>query len=116
MRTDLEARNIPLVLSTFIVKYRREQDRATQIANADVAFYYMPWMSIDGMLDAMDVYNNAILDYAKRHDVASSTIARRFRRTRDHFSDCMHLKDPGAEAMADRFYRYIRTANLIDSI
>ena len=30
----------------------------------------MPWMSIDGMLDAMDVYNQAILDYARRDERA----------------------------------------------
>ena len=65
MRMALAERNIPLVVSTFIVKYRRHQDRATQIANADVAFYYMPWMSIDGMLDAMDKYNAAIIEYRR---------------------------------------------------
>ena len=78
------------MLSTFIVKYRRIQDRATQIANADVAFYYMPWMSIDGMLDAMDVYNQAILDYATR---AACPCRRPERSLADaeHFTDCMHL-------------------------
>jgi hypothetical protein len=52
MRATLAQRNTPFLLSTSIVKYRRSQSRATKIANADVAFYYMPWMSIDGMLDA----------------------------------------------------------------
>src|SRR5262249_48280182 len=64
MRQQLAAKDVPFVLSTFIVKFRRNQPRETQIANADVDFYYMPWMSIDGMLDAMDTYNKAILDYA----------------------------------------------------
>ena len=31
MRADLAAKDVPFVLSTFIVKYRRSQDRATQI-------------------------------------------------------------------------------------
>src|SRR6185503_16030554 len=50
MRRLLAAQDIPLVLSTFIVKFRRNQPREIQLANADVEFYYMPWMSIDGML------------------------------------------------------------------
>lgn len=105
MRALLAERNVPLVLSTFMVKYRRDQDRATQIANADVAFYYMPWMSIDGMLDAMDVYNQALLDYGKSKGLL--VIDDRFAIPPDdeHFSDCMHLKDKGNEVMAQRMFK-----------
>jgi hypothetical protein len=108
MRTDLAAKNIPLVLSTFIVKYRRDQDRATQIANADVAFFYMPWMSIDGMLNAMDVYNQAILDFGNKNGL--TVVDDRFAIPPDaaHFSDCMHLLDKGNAAMAERFYQQLR--------
>jgi lysophospholipase L1-like esterase len=109
MRRELAARNVPLVLSTFIVKYRRDQDRALQIANADVAFYYMPWMSIDGMLDAMDVYNSAILDYGKRTGLAVVDDRNIIPPDAQHFTDCMHLADKGNEVMAERFYRYLRT-------
>ena len=107
MRQELSARNVPLVLSTFIVKYRRDQDRATQIANADVAFYYMPWMSIDGMLDAMDVYNAAVLDYGKRTGVPVVDDRATISPDNKHFTDCMHLSDKGNEAMADRFARFV---------
>jgi lysophospholipase L1-like esterase len=108
MRAALAEKNIPFVLSTFIVKYRRNQDRATQIANADVAFYYMPWMSIDGMLDAMEVYNQAILDYAKRQNLPVVDDREAIPADAQHFTDCMHLGDRGAEAMAERFARYLR--------
>jgi len=111
MRSDLAARDVPLVLSTFIVKYRRSQDRATQIKNADVAFYYMPWMSIDGMLDAMDVYNQAILDYGHREGLMAIDDREAVPPDAEHFSDCMHFLDKGAEAMADRLAR-----NLIHSV
>jgi lysophospholipase L1-like esterase len=113
MRTSLAQRHTPLVLSTFIVKYRRSQDRATQIANADVAFYYMPWMSIDGMLDAMDVYNQAILDYAKRQNLPVVDDREAIPADAEHFTDCMHLADKGAEAMADRFARYLLQSGLV---
>src|SRR5262249_28074693 len=60
----LRSSSIPMVMSTFLVKYRRDQDRSSQRANADVAFYYMPWMSLDDLLDASDYYNDAIVAYA----------------------------------------------------
>jgi lysophospholipase L1-like esterase len=113
MRAMLAERHIPLVLSTFIVKYRRDQSRATQIANADVAFYYMPWMSIDGLLDAMDVYNDAVVKYGNR--VGLLVVDDRFAIPPDteHFSDCMHLLDKGNEAMAERFARALIKAGVV---
>jgi hypothetical protein len=116
MRQDLAARNIPLVLSTFIVKYRRDQDRATQIANADVAFYYMPWMSIDGMLDAMDRYNQAILDYGRKTGTPVIDDRASIPPDSGHFTDCMHLSDKGNEAMAQRFVRGLDRTQLLDGL
>jgi hypothetical protein len=114
MRADLEPRQVPLVLSTFLVKYRRDQDRATQIKNADVAFFYMPWMSIDGMLDAMDVYNQSILDYAKRRSLPVVDDREAIPPDAVHYSDCMHLLDPGSEAMAERFSRFLLDSRVLD--
>jgi GDSL-like Lipase/Acylhydrolase family len=113
MRATLAEKNIPFLLSTFIVKYRRNQDRATQVANADVAFYYMPWMSIDGMLDAMDVYNQAVLDYTKRQNLPVVDDRDAIPADAEHFTDCMHLADKGADAMAARFARYLQHSNLL---
>lgn len=111
MRRALAARDSPLVLSTFIVKFRRNQPRETQIANADVEFFYMPWMSIDGMLDAMDTYNQAILDYAARTGLPVVDDREAVPPDSEHFSDAMHFLDKGAEAMADRFFRYLQGSN-----
>ena len=116
MRAMLAKKNAPLVLSTFLSKYRRGQDRQTQIANADVAFYYMPWMSIDGMLNAMDVYNQAILDDAAREHSPVVDDREAIPADARHYADCMHLLDDGAEAMADRFYRHFKEARLLDGI
>jgi hypothetical protein len=116
MRQELAMREVPLVLSTFLVKYRRGQPRNVQIANADVAFYYMPWMSIDGMLDAMEVYNNAILTFAYQHGLPVVDDREAVPADADNYSDCMHLLDKGSEAMAERFSRYLQRSRLIDSI
>jgi lysophospholipase L1-like esterase len=111
MRRTLAARDIPLVLSTFIVKFRRNQPRETQLANADVEFYYMPWMSIEGMLNAMDTYNQSILEYAARNRLPVVDDREAVQPDSEHFSDAMHFLDKGAEAMADRFFRYLRTSD-----
>jgi lysophospholipase L1-like esterase len=116
MRVELDRRGTPLMLSTFLVKYRRNQDRATQMANADVAFYYMPWMSIEGMLDAMDVYNQAILDYAARAHLAVVDDREAIPPDAEHFTDCMHLTDKGAQAMAERFHRYMRAHGTMEPL
>ena len=116
MRQELAERDIPFMLSTFIVKYRRSQDRETQIANADVAFFYMPWMSIDGMLNAMDRYNRAILDYARAPQRGGRRRSRSDPADADHFTDCMHLGDKGAEAMAERFFRYMTAHKVMEQL
>ena len=116
MRAELDRRKVRMVLSTFIVKYRRNQDRATQIANADVAFFYMPWMSIDGMLDAMDRYNASILEYGRSHDVPVVDDRDAIPADAEHFTDCMHLADKGAASMANRFFRFLRTSGQMDRL
>ena len=103
----LKKNNIVLILSAFQVKYRRDQPRHVQIANADVAFYYMPWMSIEGMLDAVDVYNQAIVGYAQAQGVLVLTETDRFPADDVHFADCMHLSDRGCQSMARRFADFI---------
>jgi hypothetical protein len=116
MREELAHRDIPLVLSTFLVKYRRDQDRPTQTANADVAFFYMPWMSIDGMLHAMDTYNDAILAFAARHGLPVVDDRVAVPADDEHFVDCMHLSDRGADAMSQRFFRFLAESGLVDRL
>ena len=112
MRQDLADRHIRFMVSTFLVKYRRSQDRATQIKNADVAFFYMPWMSIEGMLDAMDTYNAAILEFAAQHQLPVVDDREAIPPDAAHYADCMHFNDRGSEAMADRFARYLTQSGI----
>jgi hypothetical protein len=73
----------------------------------------MPWMSIDGMLDAMDTYNQAILDYAAMNGLPVVDDRDAVPPDAEHFSDCMHFVDKGAEAMADRFFKYLRGSDAL---
>jgi lysophospholipase L1-like esterase len=114
MAAELQSRSVPFVLSTYLVKYRRDQDRNTQIANADVAFYYMPWMTIEALVDGIDAYNDAIIEYAKAHGLPVVEDCDSIPADSDHFADCMHLTDAGCSAMASRFADYLARSGLID--
>ena len=68
--------------------------------------------TIDGMLDAMDTYNAAILDYGRRAGVPVVDDRTVIPPDASHFTDCMHLSNKGNEVMADRFFRSIRGSAL----
>ena len=107
---------ISLVLSGFVTKYRPGQDRDTQGRNADVAFFYMPWMTIDGLLDAVAMYNSAILSFADAHDVPVIREIESIPADENHFADCMHLRDAGCEVMAQRFADFLIEEALIQQL
>ena len=116
MHNMLSERHIPLVLSCFLPKYRRDQPRETQIANADVAFYYMPWMTIDSLLDGVDLYNDAIVRFALSHQIPVVEDRTSIPADDAHFADFVHLRDAGCEAMAERFARLFDEQKILDPI
>src|SRR5262249_4427880 len=101
---------------TYLVKYRRGQERAVQIANADVAFFYMPWMTIDDLLDGIDYYNQAIVQYARSQRIPVVEDRESIPADSKHFADCMHLTDAGCTTMAGRFARFLESNKMIDRI
>ena len=116
MHNLLKERNIPLVLSAFVVKYRRNQERALQISNADIAGYYMPWMSIDDLLDGTDAYNKALVDYAHAHGVPVVEDTASVPADAKHFIDCVHFADAGAVLMADRLFNVLQQQNILQQL
>ena len=111
----LRQRRIPLVLSTFVAKYRRDQSRETQLANAGMAFYYMPWMTIEALLDEVDDYNGALLQYAAAHNVPVVDDRTMIPADPQHFVDWIHLTDEGSALMAKRFQRGLDEHSLVRS-
>jgi len=116
MNDLLKARNVDLVLSTYLVKYRREQPREEQIRNADVAFFFMPWMTVDLLLDGMDLYNAAIVDFARSNDVSVVTDRTSIPGESEYFVDCMHFTDRGHQMMAERVFKHFMAEGLVDSV
>jgi|GEM_PF-1097007 Lysophospholipase L1 and related esterases len=116
MQKLTKERCIPLVLSTFVVKYRRNQERPEQVANADIAFYYMPWMSMDDLLDGTDAYNAAVLEFGSTSGVPVVDDREVIPADAEHFVDCCHLADKGCARMAERFFSFLEQQQLVRPI
>jgi hypothetical protein len=116
MHNLLRERQIPLVLSSFLTKYRRDQPRAVQIANADVAFYYMPWMTIESLLDGIDIYNESIARFADSRGIPMATDRQSIPADGAHFADFCHLTDAGCEAMARRFADFLAEQRILEPV
>ena len=116
MHQELQARGVPFVLSTYLVKYRRDQTPAAQAANIGVLFYYMPWATPDDFLDAMDYYNEAIVAFARANGVP--VLEERVSIPGDdrHFVDYIHLTDAGCAKMAERFDRFLEEQKLVQPL
>jgi lysophospholipase L1-like esterase len=113
MRTLTAEHGVDFLLSTFIVKYRRDQPRATQIENASVAFFYMPWMTIDHLLDGIDLYNKALLEFAQAQGVPIVDDRESVPGDERHFVDWAHFSGEGTAKMAQRFARFLEEQGLM---
>lgn len=110
-----EKHRVRLLLTTFPVKYRRHQEKETRLTNADVAFYYMPWMSMDDLLDAMDMYNQAILNVASARDVPVVDLRESVPADATHFVDCMHMTDRGCQIVARELAEAITHSGMLNT-
>jgi lysophospholipase L1-like esterase len=110
---ELENRGIPMVMSTFFVKYRRNQPADVQMHNASGVFYYMPWMTLDTLLDGIDMYNDAIVEYARSHGVVVIDDRDSIPGDDRYFADWIHFADAGAAAMGERVGRFIEDHDLL---
>jgi len=91
-----------VALATFSYQMRSEQTPERQLAAAESALYYMPFMTPHGLIEAFTQYNEIIRDVARETgsviidgdtDIAADS---------EHFNDSVHFKDAGSVAMAKR--------------
>jgi lysophospholipase L1-like esterase len=122
-RTELEglldeARGAaPIVaVATFSTQYRREQSPDQQVKAADSSLFYMPYMSIQGLLDGFDAYNQAIREAAGRAGVILIGDEDSIPGDSLHFHDSVHFTDAGSEAMAERVYSALEKSPLLQSL
>jgi lysophospholipase L1-like esterase len=91
-----------VVLVTFSHRLRHGQTPEEQARAAVTSLYYMPYMSIDGLLTAFDAYNEAIRQVAKATGALLVNDELSIPGDSKHFVDSVHFTDAGSQAMAER--------------
>lgn len=70
-------------------------------------------MTIDGLLNGIDLYNNAVVGYAHSHGVPVVADRDSIPGDDQHFADWAHFADQGSAAMGVRFARFLEDRGLI---
>lgn len=91
-----------VVLVTFSHQLRRDQDPQRQAEAAETSLYYMPYMTIDGLLSAFDAYNRVIREVADRTGAVLIDGETMIPGDPIYFNDSVHFTDQGSRAMAER--------------
>jgi lysophospholipase L1-like esterase len=94
-----------VAVATFATQYRRDQSRNRQLDAAQTSLYYMPYMTVNGLLDSFDAYNRTIVQVADREGVILIGGELEIPGDRGHFTDSVHFTDAGSRAMADRVFK-----------
>ena len=111
-----------IVLATFSTRLRVDQSLEEQKQAASTSLYYMPYMSIPGLIEGYRTYNSIIRDVARESGVLLVGHEDSIPGDAIHFVDSVHFTDLGSQAMAERiftaitasenFRRLVATANL----
>jgi lysophospholipase L1-like esterase len=108
--------NCQLVLSAFVVKFRKNQQLEHQIRNAGLALHQMPFMTLNTLYAGFDLYNRAIESYATRNSLPFIADMDTIPGDNIHFFDSIHFTDEGTKKMAHRFFEAIVRGRLIEKI
>jgi len=91
-----------VALVTFSHQFRPEQTPEQQLAAAASALYYMPFMTLQGLMDAFRQYNQIIAEVAGETGAVLIGDETMIPGDSDHFNDAVHFKDAGSRIMAKR--------------
>lgn len=116
IHTMVKNRGVSLVLATFIVKYRRDQSPEQQVKNADIAFYYMPWMRMEHLVRGIDLYNDALLTFGRDYAIPVVDDRECVPPDAEHFVDCMHFTRAGCSIMARRMATFLQKEGLLQRV
>lgn len=105
-----------VVLATFSFRLRHGQTPEEQAAAAATSLYYMPYMSIDGLLRAADAYNVAIREVAAETGAVVVEVAEEIPGDALHFVDSVHFTDQGSAAIADLVTRRLLEPATLDLV
>lgn len=91
-----------VALASFSPRLRRGDPRDTQRESAITALYYMPYMTIDGLISGYEEYNRVIREVAAHTGALYIGDEDRIPPDRAHYTDSVHFTDAGSRAMAVR--------------
>jgi lysophospholipase L1-like esterase len=93
----------PLVaVVTFAARIRANQTAEEQSAAAVTSLYYMPYMTVAGLIEAFAAYNDTISDVTTNLDALLIAQDSTIPGDGDHYVDSVHFTDLGSRAMARR--------------
>lgn len=109
----LAEREIPLVISLFLPRYRRQQPVTLLADNVSHARYYAPWLDEEGWLTAMDVYNQVLREVGREHGLVVVDAAEQVPGDGEHYFDSIHFSDQGCLALARRLAETLDQSGLL---
>lgn len=99
---EAKATGARVAVATFSTHLRLEQSPDQRKRAAVSAFIYMPFMTLDGLLDGYARYNALIREVARAEDVLLIGGEDLIPGDPAHFVDTVHFTDQGSRAMAKR--------------
>jgi len=90
------------VVSTISSQLRESQSDAEQLVAANTALFFMPYMSIDGLIAARRYHNDAIRAVGRRHGAIVVDGHDETPGTTEYFLDTAHFSAAGSRLMAQR--------------
>ncbi len=91
-----------VAVATFTHKARREQSPQQQLQACNTSLYYMPYMSVEGILAGFEEYNRVIREVAAETGAILIDGEDSIPGTDYYLNDSVHFKDPGCVLMSQR--------------
>jgi lysophospholipase L1-like esterase len=107
-----EARTV--VLITFAHKVRYEQDADTRKKASITSLYWLPFMTVESVMEAFDAYNVVVREVAIATGAVLVDGENRIPGDDAHFTDSVHLTDAGCELQAERVLHSIDMVSALD--
>jgi hypothetical protein len=95
---------------------RREQSEVEKLRASELSLYYMPSLSVEGLLDGFDEYNRVIREVAERRGTVLVEGADEIPGDSVHFADSVHFTEAGSRRMATRVARVLGEAGSLQKL
>jgi lysophospholipase L1-like esterase len=89
-----------VAVATFSHRIRHDQSSEEKLAASNTSLYYMPYMSVEGLLKGFDEYNRVIREIGREKGVILVESAESIPGDGIHFVDSVHFTDEGSRRMA----------------